>query len=152
MDDLTATDLQECIDDATRAGAARFPADPEPPKEVKTYDPSKVVVTFNGVELKGFMDGAPIEIERTEDEDGWTRHVPVNAHGTVNLTLIQESPLNQEVLGRFLKSGAIEGVEVRTWHFGDVYCTIDWARSAKMSRRRVLRAQARARKRRRGWA
>lgn len=38
------------------------------PSDIKSYDPSKVTVSFNGVELKGFTE-SPISTGLTPDDD-----------------------------------------------------------------------------------
>ncbi len=72
--------------------------------EPKTYDPSKVVVTWDGVELSGFADGAFLEVERPEDDfvQGGT-FVGVDyaaPGGSVTVELVQTSG-NQELLELF---------------------------------------------------
>jgi len=53
--------------------------------ELKCYDPNQVVVTFNGVEIKGFMDGSFIQVER----DPEVPRPSASGSGRVTLTLVQ---------------------------------------------------------------
>ena len=107
---------------------------PGEPGVIKTYDPKDVVVTFNGIEIKGFSDGTFIE---TEDEFPEHERNPVSAKrsGTCTLTLIQEAEGN----------AALNDIVSRLWSI-DVEAFL--ARMAKKDRRRVRMA----RKKRRGWA
>lgn len=70
--------------------------------DFKQYNPAKVVLTFNGVRVTGFMDGTFLEAERTEDAfemsagaGGDVARVRKNDRsGSVTLTLQQTSPSN----------------------------------------------------------
>lgn len=67
-----------------------------------TYNPKKLLVTFNGVPLGGFADGTFLNIERTGDSytkvtgaGGETARAKSNDRsGTTTLTLMQSSPSN----------------------------------------------------------
>lgn len=54
--------------------------------EVKTYDPMDAKITFNGVELTGFMDGTFLEFLEVERDEGAFK---LNAGGTITITLDQ---------------------------------------------------------------
>jgi len=66
------------------------------------YDPGRVVVTFRGVLLQGFMDGTFVSAERTEDAytmpvgagGDVTRVRSRNRTGSVTATLMAASPVN----------------------------------------------------------
>lgn len=104
---------------ARRASArvARAPA-------VHTYDPSQVHVTFNGVALQGFMDGAPFEIEAEPDVvDAVAAGVPIratNSAGSITMTLIKE-PLRipaWPVLARLVDHARLHGGHAGAWSNG----------------------------------
>lgn len=75
----------------------------------KTYNPAFVVVSFDGINITGFMDGTFIEVER--DEDTFTKHVGatgdvtrtrnLNASGKITVTLTQASPTNDLLAAAF---------------------------------------------------
>jgi hypothetical protein len=73
--------------------------------EFKNYDPKKVIVTFRGVLLRGFMDGTFVSAERTEDAyemavgaaGDVTRVRNRNRTGAITVTLMAESPSNDEL-------------------------------------------------------
>lgn len=41
-----------------------------PKREIKSYDPSQVKITFNGIEIHGFMDGSFIKVGPEDDDVG----------------------------------------------------------------------------------
>lgn len=73
----------------------------------KTYDPSQVLLTFNGYNISGFADGTFVNVAR--DEDMWslqmgtdgegTRSKSNNRSGTVSFTLMQSSDSNDILSG-----------------------------------------------------
>lgn len=75
----------------------------------KTYDPSKVLITYNNFALSGFADGTFATVTRNEDmwtlsvgcdgED--TRSKSNNKSGTFEITLMQSSESNQ-ILSDFM--------------------------------------------------
>jgi hypothetical protein len=70
---------------------------------MRSYDPTEVSVTFNGVTIDGF--GPDTFVEVTRNQDGWT-YQPSNSgppgarsrnpdrSGTITITLIDSSPAN----------------------------------------------------------
>lgn len=76
---------------------------------VRTWDPSKVVISIGGAVMSGFSDGTFLEIDRNEPTwntvvgaDGLvTRGKTNNYSGTLTLTLKQSSPSN-DVLSAFM--------------------------------------------------
>lgn len=67
-----------------------------------TYDPARVVVSYNGIKLSGFADGTFVEADR--DGDSFTKHVGADGEvarsanadksGTVKVTLLQTAAAN----------------------------------------------------------
>ena len=76
---------------------------------VRTYDPSKVIISVGGVPMSGYTDGTFCEVVRNEatwnlvvGADGnSTRSKTNNFSGTLTITLKQSSPSN-DVLSSFL--------------------------------------------------
>lgn len=70
--------------------------------DFKNYDPAKVVVSFRGALLVGFMDGTFVTAERTEDAYAMAvgasgdvaRVRNRNRTGSITVTLMQTSPSN----------------------------------------------------------
>jgi hypothetical protein len=70
-----------------------------------TYDPGRVVLSFKGRNIVGFMDGTFVSAER--EEDSWTKYVGStgdttrvrnrNMSGMVTITLHQSSPSNDDL-------------------------------------------------------
>ncbi len=68
----------------------------------KNYDPGLVIMSWRGIEVKGFMDGTFIQAER--DEDAFEKAVGAtgdvtrvrnrNIGGKVTVTLMAEAPCN----------------------------------------------------------
>lgn len=66
------------------------------------YDPSRVVMSFAGIDINGFADGSMIAAER--DEDGFTKKAGTqgdvtrianrNQGGSVTVRLLQNAPCN----------------------------------------------------------
>lgn len=83
---------------------------------VNYYSPERVVVSFRGYDIAGFMDGTFITAER--DEDAFSKHVGVrgdvtrtqnfNRSGKVVLTLMQGAPSN-DVLTLFFNQDESQG-------------------------------------------
>jgi len=75
------------------------------PMTFKNYDPSRVVVTFRGILLQGFADGAFVSTERSEDAfsasagaaGDVTRVRSRNRMGSVTVTLMAASPSNDSL-------------------------------------------------------
>ncbi|NIQ97427.1 MAG: DUF3277 family protein [Desulfuromonadales bacterium] len=75
-----------------------------------TYDPSQVIVTFGSLQLRGFQDGTFIKCARAEAKyttkagaDGETaRTRNLNRAGTVEVTLLQTSVSNAELLAKHI--------------------------------------------------
>jgi len=75
----------------------------------KTYNPALVTVSFDGINVTGFMDGTFVEAER--DEDTFTKHVGatgdvtrtrnLNTSGKVTITLVAASPTNDLLAIKF---------------------------------------------------
>ena len=73
-----------------------------------TYDPYKVIVTYNGLDFQGFAEGTFVEAERLQD--GFTMKVGATGDvtrvknrdrtGKVTVTLMAASPTN-DLLGQF---------------------------------------------------
>lgn len=71
----------------------------------KNYDPARVVVTFKGIPIRGYMDGTFVSVER--DEDSFEKAVGAagdvtrvrnrNRAGRATLTLQQSSPTNDQL-------------------------------------------------------
>lgn len=153
---LTLEELNHRLDAAVAAGAARFPEDPKPPKKVRTYDPKDVKVTFNGVELKGFADGAFIEVEREVQADARNLR-----QGILSPNEVRTSRFGGEISVTLLAQGSgiwlddphndtkVDREAARRW-WAD-FTGYDWLKFEKLTRRRILRARMRARKQRRGW-
>src|SRR3990167_825532 len=69
---------------------------------IKNYDPSRVSVSWGGINITGFAEGTFIEAER--DEDAFTKYVGsqgevcrtrnLNRSGKVTITLMATSPIN----------------------------------------------------------
>jgi hypothetical protein len=106
------------------------------PAEAKIYDPKDVKVTFNGVELTGFLDGDFIKFER--DDEFVTPQINVSGSGTCTFTLLQEGQSN-------LLGTSPDDVLVRYWKLDVEAYFCRWER--KQRRRARM-----ARKKRRGWA
>ncbi|WP_461246465.1 phage structural protein [Treponema sp. R6D11] len=74
---------------------------------MKTYDPKKVVVTFAGVTISGYMDGTFVNVapggeafEKHKGADGSIDRVNKSEFGfRVTLTLKQTSPINPILAG-----------------------------------------------------
>lgn len=70
--------------------------------DFKNYDPEQVTVSFMDIDIRGYMDGTFIEVER--DEEAFTKHVGalgdvtrtrnLNRSGKVTITLTQAAPSN----------------------------------------------------------
>jgi len=94
---------------------------------VRMYDPSKVVITADGVTLGGWADGTFVLVEREEDSftkvtgaDGQTsRAKSNNRSGTATLTFLQTSPSN-EVLSVLLARDEREGNAVFPFQIKEV--------------------------------
>lgn len=73
--------------------------------DFKNYDPGRVVVSFRGIQLLGYMDGTFISADRSEDGfemavgagGDVTRVRNRNRSGTVTVTLKAESPTNDSL-------------------------------------------------------
>jgi hypothetical protein len=73
----------------------------------KNYDPARIIVVFNGVQLQGYADGTFVKCAR--DEDAFTSNVGAagdvvrvrnrNRMGTVTVTLQDASPSNDLLSG-----------------------------------------------------
>jgi len=69
---------------------------------LRTYDPANVSMFFGAIEMQGFAADAAIAVEH--DEDDWTLEIGVdgegsrsktsNSSGTITVTLMQTSPVN----------------------------------------------------------
>lgn len=76
----------------------------------KNYDPARVVVTFKGIPIRGYMDGTFVSIER--DEDSFEKAVGAagdvtrvrnrNRAGRATITIQQSSPTNDELSANVL--------------------------------------------------
>jgi hypothetical protein len=109
------------------------------PAEIRTYDPKDVKVTFNGVEITGFMDGAFIGVDPAAPDSDRTAHLRAEARGgTCRFTLLQEGQSN-------LFGAVCDEVQTRQWTLSINELLKRWARK---DRRRARMA----RKKRRGWA
>lgn len=146
--------LKDRIETAVRAGAARLPLEERPKSEIRTYDPKNVRVTFTvdgkEIELKGFSDGALI----VDDPDEAVEDLET-ASRIWSFFSTSASAAEMLALADACRR-TVEAEEVRTarhWWL-EQECGVplaDILRKRKRDRRRALRRQARARKRRRGW-
>lgn len=86
---------------------------------VNTYDPAKVVVTFNGIVMQGFADGSFVTIERTDEgtklvigADGEATYVTTaDKSGKMTVVLKQDSDSNR-VLGGYMNAGTAAKAQV----------------------------------------
>lgn len=81
---------------------------------VKTYDPAKVSVIFNGVPLHGFADGTFVRIERDEDmftkvtgADGETSRAKSNNRGGFAAVILQQTSESNDHLAAFAEADEI---------------------------------------------
>lgn len=75
--------------------------------EFYTYSPDRVIISFNGMPIRGFAPDTFIEVER--DEDGFmkltgslgdvARSKNLNKGGKVTITLMAVSPTNDDLYG-----------------------------------------------------
>jgi hypothetical protein len=69
---------------------------------IRTYDPSQVVVSVNGIPVSGFADGTGVKVSRSNNlyekvngMDGHTsRSKSMDRSGEISITLAQTSPSN----------------------------------------------------------
>lgn len=74
------------------------------------YDPLKVTVSFDGVDIQGFADGAFVEVER--EVDTWSKHVGATGDitrvrsrdrsGKIKIILMAASSSNDQMMALFL--------------------------------------------------
>jgi hypothetical protein len=93
----------------------------------KSYDASKVQITFKGLKLEGAADGTFVEVEV---DPVWTRQVqarpvPVSGKtsGTISVTLMSKG--DHTALTEYMKLGIIEDHEAREWKFDTTKCLVD---------------------------
>lgn len=95
--------------------------------DVKTYDPTKVIVTFGGIPISGFTDGSFIEITATSDRyskkigaDGEVARVRGNDDTSeVTLTLLGTAKSNT-VLTAFLNTDRLTNKGIAPLSISDI--------------------------------
>lgn len=66
--------------------------------KIKTYDPANVVITFNGIEIKGFAGGAFVEVEADPQFQPVGRMVTYQRDPTQIVGILESAPAPEDLI------------------------------------------------------